>query len=83
MLALKNTLTEMTSAVCADCVAWRCEVGAMVENKAGKAARVDTGSLPNDLEGQICLVSFFHLIQHQALLHPHPCSDFKRSCLPV
>lgn len=58
MLGLKNTLTEMTSAVCAVCVAWRCEVRAMVENKAGKAARVNTGSLPNDLEGQICLVSF-------------------------
>lgn len=58
MLGLKNTLTEMPRAVWAVCVAWRSEVRAMVENKAGKAARVDSGSLPNDPEGQMCLVSF-------------------------
>lgn len=83
MLGMKNTLTEMTSAVCAVCVAWRCEVRALVENKTGKAARVDPGSLPNDPEGQICLVMFFHLIPRQTLLRPHLRSDFKRSCLPV
>lgn len=71
MLGLMNIPTELTSTVCAVCISWQYEVKVMVENKAGKDALVDIGGLPDDPEGQICLVIFFHLIPYRML---NPCS---------
>lgn len=74
MLGLMNTLTEVTSTLCAVCIAWQREVGVTVENKTGEDALVDNGSLPSDSEGQMCLVIFFHLI---------PCRMSNPQSLPV